>query len=97
VVKTVPAAGTPLGLGSTVVIYTEEMDWSRVSVPDVDKMTVSQARQTMINAGLNIRLTGGAIGNENAVAVEMSIEAGELVLEGAVIDVQFAVNDGFGG
>ncbi|MCL1903868.1 MAG: penicillin-binding transpeptidase domain-containing protein [Oscillospiraceae bacterium] len=99
ILRTVPNSGAQIRRGSTVVAYTEEQDLQTALVPDVvsNRMTVSQAVQAITDAGLNIRLVGGSIGNENAVAVYMNVEAGEVLEIGTVVDVQFAVNDGHGG
>jgi len=97
VVRTIPDSGMPLRLGSTVVVYTEEQDLIKVTVPDVTGMTVSQAKAAIVSAGLNIRLVGGAIDNENAKAASMSVEAGTQLNAGTVVDVQFTVNEGHGG
>jgi stage V sporulation protein D (sporulation-specific penicillin-binding protein) len=97
VIRTVPASGAPIRRGSTVVIYTEEVDHIRATVPNVLSMTVAQANKAITDAGLNIRLVGGSIGNVNAKAVYMSIEPGREVNIGTIIEVQFAVDDGHGG
>ena len=97
VVKTVPAAGAKIRRGSTVVLYMENQEPHTAVVPYVQGMSVVQAIRAITDAGLNIRLTGGSVGNENATAESMSAEPGEVLEAGAVIDVWFAVNDGHGG
>ncbi|MCL1881664.1 MAG: penicillin-binding transpeptidase domain-containing protein [Oscillospiraceae bacterium] len=100
VVKTVPEAGTTIRRGSTIVLYfdTNEAEQPHeVVVPDVYRMSVNAANQAIVNAGLNIRLTGGAVGNENAVAVYMSIEPGTVLPKGTVVEVRFTVDEGHGG
>jgi stage V sporulation protein D (sporulation-specific penicillin-binding protein) len=97
VVKTVPAAGSAIRQGSTVVIYLDEQESLTVTVPDVHELTVAQAQYIMNEAGLNLRPSGGSIGNQSAIAVYMNIPPGSTVHVGTVIDVQFSVNDGFGG
>ncbi|MCL2036258.1 MAG: penicillin-binding transpeptidase domain-containing protein [Oscillospiraceae bacterium] len=97
VINTIPASGSPIRKGSTVVVYMEEIESLTVAVPDVHGMTVTQANKAITDAGLNIRLTGGSIGNENATAVYMSIPPDTVVKNGTVIEVQFAVDVGHGG
>jgi stage V sporulation protein D (sporulation-specific penicillin-binding protein) len=100
VVRTVPEAGTPIGRGSTVVVYFCEesaADLAESTVPDVHGMSVSSANTAITNAGLNIRFAGGAVGNNNARAASMSIEPGTSLPRGTVIEVRFAVDDGHGG
>jgi stage V sporulation protein D (sporulation-specific penicillin-binding protein) len=97
IVGTVPASGAPIRRGSTVVVYTEDQAPLTALVPDVRGMTVKQAIQAITDAGLNIRLLGGSIGNEKAIAEVMSVSPGELLEVGTVVDVHFAVNEGHGG
>jgi stage V sporulation protein D (sporulation-specific penicillin-binding protein) len=97
VLRTAPGAGSPIRRGSTVVIYTEEQESLTAVVPDVYGMSVSQANQVITDAGLNIRLSGGSVGNVNARAVYMSSLPGTRLTIGSVVDVQFSVNEGHGG
>jgi stage V sporulation protein D (sporulation-specific penicillin-binding protein) len=98
VVRTVPEAGTPIGRGSTVVVYfCADEGLIETTVPDVYGMSVAQANQAITNAGLNIRFAGGAVGNNNAIATDMSIDPGTTLPRGTVIEVRFTVNEGHGG
>jgi stage V sporulation protein D (sporulation-specific penicillin-binding protein) len=100
VLSTVPDAGTPIGRGSTVVvIYCEETagELTMATVPDVYGMGVTAANQAIANAGLNIRFTGGAVGNTNARASHMTLEPGTQVPLGTVVSVRFTVDEGHGG
>ena len=96
IVRTVPGVGSQIRRGSTVVAYTEERDPLTALVPYVEGMSVAAAIQAITEAGLNIRLIGGSIGNEKATAEE-SAQAGEIVSLGTIIDVWFTVNEGHGG
>jgi hypothetical protein len=60
-------------------------------------MTVEQAKQEVLSAGLNISLSGGAVDNKGAIAVGMSAEPGASLYEGSVVEVNFAINSGHGG
>lgn len=99
--KTVPAAGALIRRDSTVVIYMDDTDEDSTltsMVPDVRTMNVAQAINTITDAGFNIRLSGGSVGNENAFAEEMiNAVPGELMDIGTVIEVRFVVNAGHGG
>jgi stage V sporulation protein D (sporulation-specific penicillin-binding protein) len=100
VVRTVPEAGAPLGRASTVVIHFSEDadgDDAQTTVPDVYGMSVTAANAAITNAGLNIRFVGGAVGNENARAAEMSVPPGTVLPRGTVIEVRFTVDEGHGG
>ncbi|MDR0197110.1 MAG: PASTA domain-containing protein [Oscillospiraceae bacterium] len=95
--KTVPAAGQPIARGGTVVVYLEERENIKAAVPDVRGMTVAEANRAIGEAGLNIRLSGGAVDNENAKAYYQSASPHTTVNAGTVIEVGFAVDEGFGG
>ena len=97
VVRTVPEHGTPIRQGSTVVMYFDNSDLRKAVVPDVVGMGVNAATKAITDAGLNIRLTGGSVNNANSVAVYMEIAPGTTLNEGAIVDVQFAVDEGHGG
>ena len=89
----VPAAVNSIPKGSTVVLYLgEEPEYEISVVPDVLNMTVEQANEAITNAGFNIKISGGAAENPNAVAVSQSIFAGVEAYKGNVVEVTFQVN-----
>ncbi len=94
VVNTVPGAGFTIPKGGKVIVYMDD-DSNKLTttVPNVIGMTVEQANAAMTNAGLNIRLSGGAVGNAAAKATSQSIEEGRTVNKGTVVEVTFIVND----
>lgn len=91
--STTPGSGYSIPKGGTVVIYMDDAEKQSVIVPDVIGMTVSEANIALTNAGLNIRLSGGAVDNANATASLQSVEAGEEAYKGTVVEVTFIVND----
>ncbi|MDR0221914.1 MAG: PASTA domain-containing protein [Oscillospiraceae bacterium] len=95
--RTVPAAGQPIARGGTVLVYLEELENVKAVVPDVRGLTVSEANRLITDAGLNIRLSGGAVDNENAKAYWQSAEPYAEINAGTVIEVVFSVDEGFGG
>ncbi|MCL1866222.1 MAG: penicillin-binding transpeptidase domain-containing protein [Oscillospiraceae bacterium] len=97
VVRTDPYAGALMKKGGTVVVYYDDSESVKTTVPDVVGMTVSQANRVITDAGLNIRLTGGAIDNSGAIAREMSLPVGLEVGIGTVVEVLFTVDVGHGG
>ena len=68
----------------------------KVTVPNVIGLTVEQANLRLVNAGLNISLDGGAINNAGATASYQSVEAGEEVSRGTVVNVTFLVSGDIG-
>ena len=89
----IPGAGMSIPKGSTVVLYLgNEPELETGIVPDVLGMTVEQANEAIINAGFNIKISGGAAENASAVATVQSIGGGAEAYKGNVIEVMFQVN-----
>lgn len=89
----IPASGTSIPKGSTVVLYLgDEYDLESGLVPDVTGMTVSQANEAITNAGFNIKISGGAADNDNAIATSQYPAAGTDAYKGNVVEVTFQVN-----
>ncbi len=89
----IPGAGMSIPKGSTVVLYLgNELELETGIVPDVLGMTVEQANEAIVNAGFNIKISGGAAENANAVATVQSIGGGTEAYKGNVIEVMFQVN-----
>lgn len=91
VVDQSPAAGTMLVKGAKVVLYTEEnLKEATVTVPNVIGLSAAAANRTLINVGLNIEFASGSLANANgSTIVKQSIAAGEAVLPGTVVTVDF--------
>ena len=94
VVRQSPAAGEKMERdgGGLVVYMGDGAQESTVSVPDVTGMTAAAANRVLINAGLNIRITGTKqhLTGSTATVVRQSLAAGESVTEGTVITLTFA-------
>lgn len=89
----IPGAGASIPKGSTVVLYLgSEPELETGVVPDVIGMTVEQANEAVTNAGFNIKISGGAAENSNAVATAQSIGADVEAYKGSVVEVTFQVN-----
>lgn len=89
----IPASGTSIPKGSTVVLYLgNEYDLESGIIPDVTGMTVSQANEAITNAGFNIKISGGAADNESAVATSQYPVGGTDAYKGNVVEVTFQVN-----
>ena len=91
VLSQIPAAGSTVPKGSTIMLYTDESAESdMVTVPDVVGKGGLVTNKLILNSGLNIKITGVGIENENAVAAKQSLSAGTQVARGTVITVDFA-------
>jgi len=90
VIAQIPAAGTVVSPGSKVVLYSDESSMKElVTVPDVTGKSGAVANSMIINAGLNIEVTGVDATVSTAIAARQSIAAGEQVKRGTVITVNF--------
>ena len=91
VISQMPAAGSTVPQGSTVILFTdEESQQETVTVPDVVGKSGLAANKLILNAGLNIKVTGVGVDNANAVAAKQSIAPGTEVQRGTLITVDFA-------
>ena len=93
VTATVPGAGYTIPKGGKVVVYMDNSEKATVTVPNVLGMTVEQANAAITSAGLNIRLSGGAILNDKAKAVSQSVDPDTKAYKGTVVEVTFILND----
>ena len=94
----IPYAGVTAPKGSKVVIYLgSDYDMEVGVVPNVIGMTVAQANTAIADAGFNIKISGGAAENIQAVAVMQSYQGGAELYKGNVIEVTFQVDDPDGG
>ena len=93
VIKQYPEAGTVVEKsGGRVVLYTDrEAEIETVTVPDLTKLTAAAANQTLINAGLNIRILGtkNYLSGTGASVIAQSIAPGSVVPKGTVVEVTF--------
>lgn len=91
VVDQLPKPGVMLNENSTVILYTEKQEKTdMVTVPNLDGMSVNDAKYTLELRGLNFEIVGAGH-NEmgGSYAVSQSVKAGESVLPATVIGVEF--------
>lgn len=90
VIDQLPKPGVTVTEGSTVIIYTEEIDEEQyATVPDVSGMTFANAKETLEDYGLNFEAVGAGLVSSGAYAVKQSVEPGEKVPPATVISVEF--------
>ena len=91
VIAQVPAAGSVIQKGSTVILYTDEESCRQtVTVPDVRGKSGQVVNTILTNAGLNLDADGIGKISETAVAIEQSIAPGTEVPRGTLITVTFS-------
>lgn len=93
VIKQNPAAGVSVPKGGTIVLYTENEESSKVTVPDFSNMSVSEVNAAAAAGGINIKLSGSSVSEYGAYAYKQSIDPKEKVDKGTIVTVYFRVND----
>lgn len=91
VVNQLPKPGVMLNKESTVILYTDKTEKTgTVTVPNLEGMSVSDARYTLELSGLNFEVVGAGHSEAgSAYAVGQSVAAGEKVAPATVVGVEF--------
>ena len=87
-----PEAGTKMEAGGVLVIYAgDAVEENSVTVPDLTGKSAAAANQLLINAGLNVRITGTKhhLTGVGAKVISQSHAPGEKVAPGTVITLVF--------
>lgn len=92
VVRQLPSAGHLISRGGTVVLYTDDIENTKVTVPDFSGYSISGANSLASQHQLNITLSGVTGENSGATAYSQSIAPGEKVDMGTIITVSFRVS-----
>ena len=92
VVRQLPSAGHLISRGGTVVLYTDDIENTKVTVPDFSGYSISGANSLASQHQLNIILSGVTGENSGATAYSQSIAPGEKVDMGTIITVSFRVS-----
>lgn len=93
VVDQIPASGSVIPRGSTVVLYVGDVKEREMGeVPNVIGKSASEANELITDAGFNIKILGGAAENASAVATKQNYDPGVTLYKGSVIEVTFQAN-----
>lgn len=87
-----PEAGTKMEAGGVLVIYAgDAVQQNSVSVPDLTGKSAAAANKLLIDAGLNVRITGTKhhLTGSGAKVIGQSHAPGEMVAPGTVITLVF--------
>ncbi|MCI9156070.1 MAG: PASTA domain-containing protein [Lawsonibacter sp.] len=99
--RQVPAAGTKIPGGSTVILYLgSSAPEASNTVPNVIGMTYENAKQALEEAGFFMKASGASVYYGNTTTAEsQSIAGGVAAVTGTVVDVRFfnQVEDGYTG
>lgn len=89
VVSQIPSAGQQMKIGGVIVAYTDSTtEKLTATVPDLSKMSVSEANKAAVNAGFNIKIAGNATASD-FISYKQSVAAGTKAEQGSVITVYF--------
>ena len=86
----IPANGASIPGGSEVVVYMGvDVPTDQVTVPNLDGLSMDQAKQRLSALGLYLKATGATEYGSNVVAYDQSIAAGTSVDRGTTVEVRF--------
>lgn len=87
-----PEGGQTIAQNGVVVLYTDQnAERSKIVVPDLTNLSVTEASRRALNAGLNIRIAGITSG-EGIVSYRQSLDKDTEVEAGSIITVYFKTN-----
>lgn len=89
VVSQFPEAGTKVARGSTIILYTEAVEQTMTTVPNLTGLTLSQVENTLEAKHLNLRVEGTTSTGSSVVAAAQDLAADTEVAIGTVVTVTF--------
>lgn len=89
VIKQIPSFGQTMPRSGVVILYTENQSEGTTKVPDFTGMSLSVARKSANNLGLNIKISGNAFTGSDILAYSQDIEKDTEVKYGTVVTVYF--------
>lgn len=85
-----PAYGQYIPKNGVVMLYTEgSTEKSKSKVPDFKNMSISDANETAIESGINIKISGNSLSKSGLTAYRQSVPAKTEVESGTTITVYF--------
>ena len=88
VLRQLPKAGDSVYNGGTVILYTDDVENSTTTVPDLTGLTATEANLAAAKAGINIEFSGDT-SSSNLKSYSQSVPAGETVPMGHIVTVSF--------
>ncbi len=90
-----PAAGESISQSKgRVILYTNgEKPKADVKMPDLVGKTAEAANRILVNAGLNIRITGAEGHEEGAIVINQSVMEDTMIPEGTVVTIELRYMD----
>ena len=88
VVRQLPEAGSKVLSGGVVIVYTEEGDSEKVTVPNLVGLTATEVNKTAASSNINVEFSGNT-SSGGLKSYKQSVGAGQSVDAGTVITVYF--------
>ncbi|MBQ3499576.1 MAG: PASTA domain-containing protein [Clostridia bacterium] len=89
VIRQIPAYGQTMPQQGVVILYTDDREEETVTVPDFTGMSLSVARRSANNLGINIKISGNAFSGADILAYSQDIPKDTEVKYGEVVTVYF--------
>lgn len=88
VLRQLPEAGDSVYNGGTVILYTDDVENSTTTVPDLTGLTATEANLAAAKANINIEFSGDT-SSPNLKSYSQSVPAGNTVPMGHIVTVSF--------
>ncbi len=89
VVRQIPDYGQMMPQQGVMILYTDDREEETVVVPDFAGMSLTVARRSANNLGINIKISGNAFSGSDILAYNQDIPPGTEVKYGDVVTVSF--------
>jgi len=89
VIRQIPGYGQTMPQQGVVILYTDDREEEKVEVPDFSGMSLSVARRSANDVGINIKVSGNAFSGSDILAYAQDISPGTEVKYGDVVTVYF--------
>lgn len=95
VISQMPSGGQSVPKNGVVILYTsQESKGETVEMPDLTGLSVNEATNRALAAGINIKISGNSLLASELISYKQSIEKGTQVECGTVVTVSFKSNTG---
>lgn len=95
VLSQIPSSGQNVPKNGVVILYTSNnAKTETVAMPDLSKLTITQAVNKAAAAGINVNITGNSLLGSELVSYKQSIPEGKEVSYGTIVTVYFKSNMG---
>ena len=95
VVSQMPVYGQYIRKNGVIIVYTEEnAEKEKAVVPDFSGMSISEANDVAVAAGVNIKISGNSLKSTGFTAYKQTVAPGKEVEYGSILTVYFRTTTG---